>query len=123
MPAHILVVDDQEDVLNTLMKFLSVSGYEPVGLLDFREAKEYIDQTPPDVLVTDVRLGTYNGLQLAIRLRLARPTAGIVVLSAWDDPLLRQEAAVVGAVYELKPLTKEQLLKAIAEVMPSTASA
>ncbi|MGE3842097.1 MAG: response regulator [Vicinamibacterales bacterium] len=121
MPAHILIVDDQEDVLNTLVRFLTVSGYQPVGLLDFREAKDYIDQTPPDVLVTDVRLGSYNGLQLAIHLRAARANAGIVVLSAWDDPNLRQEAAAVGATYELKPLTKEQLVKAVTSVLPSAA--
>jgi len=122
MPAHILVVDDQEDVLNTLVRFLTVSGYQPVGLLDFREAKDYIDQTPPDVLVTDVRLGSFNGLQLAIHLRAAKANAGIVVLSAWDDPNLRQEAAAVGATYELKPLTKDQLVKAVTSVLPSAAS-
>lgn len=122
MPAHILVVDDQEDVLNTLVRFLTVAGYQPIGLLDFREAKDYVDQTPPDVLITDVRLGGYNGLQLAIHLRAARANAGIVVLSAWDDPILRQEASAVGAIYELKPLTKEQLVKAVTAVMPSTAS-
>lgn len=122
MPAHILVVDDQEDVLNTLVRFLTLSGYQPVGLLDFREAKDYIDQTPPDVLVTDVRLGSFNGLQLAIHLRAAKANAGIVVLSAWDDPNLRQEAAAVGATYELKPLTKDQLVKAVTSVLPSAAS-
>jgi DNA-binding response OmpR family regulator len=107
------VVDDQEDVLNTLMRFLSAAEYATVGTTRFEEAKRYIDQSPPDVLVTDVRLGPDNGLHLALRMRAANPAASIVVLSAWDDVLLRQEAAAVGAQYHTKPLGKQQLIEAI----------
>jgi DNA-binding response OmpR family regulator len=120
MGMRVLVVDDQEDVLNTLMRFLSLGGHEPVGLTRFADAKQYIEHTPPDALVTDVRLGAFNGLQLALHLRIAQPTAPIVVLSAWDDTLLRQEAETMGAQYHLKPLSKDQLLEAIgsAQVKP-----
>jgi DNA-binding response OmpR family regulator len=113
MSVRVLVVDDQEDVLNTLLRFLSVGGFTPVGLTRFDDAKRHIDEHQPDILVTDVRLGPYNGLQLAFRLRAARPTAGIVVLSAWDDALLRQEAERLRASYHMKPLSKDQLLTAV----------
>jgi DNA-binding response OmpR family regulator len=120
MAVRVLVVDDQEDVLNTLLRFLTLGGYDPVGLTQFDEAKRYIDEIGPDVLVTDVRLGAFNGLQLALRLRAARPEAAIVVLSAWDDPLLRQEAERIGARYLMKPLKREQLLSAIAAARGDT---
>jgi DNA-binding response OmpR family regulator len=114
MPPRVLVVDDQEDVLNTLVRFLSMGGYDVVGLSEFEDAKGFIDRTPPDILVTDVRLGAFNGLQLALHMRAARADTPIVVLSAWDDALLRQEATGLGAVYCLKPLKRDQLLDAVA---------
>jgi DNA-binding response OmpR family regulator len=115
MPARVLVVDDQEDVLETLTRFLTLGGYDPVGLTDFEQARRYIDESRPEILVTDVRLGPYNGLQLALKMRELDPEAGIVVLSAWDDPLLREQAVGIGALYHMKPLNKRQLLSAVAE--------
>ena len=122
MARRVLVVDDQEDVLNTLMRFLTLGGYEPTGVSDFDAAKRCIDETRPDILVTDVRLGAFNGLQLALYMRAAQASAAIVVLSAWDDPLLREEAARIGAQYFTKPLNKQTLLNAL-EAAQSSISA
>jgi DNA-binding response OmpR family regulator len=122
MAARVLVVDDQEDVLATLMRFLTLGGYDPVGLTDFEHARRYIDEFRPDILVTDVRLGAFNGLQLALQMRDRRPSAGIVVLSAWDDSLLREEATSMGAAYHMKPLNKRQLLTAVAEAQARVSS-
>lgn len=122
MPLRVLVVDDQEDVMHTLTRFLSLGGYDAVGLSQFDAAKRYIDESPPDVLITDVRLGPFNGLQLALRLRAASPTAAIVVLSAWDDQLLRQEAEGIRARYHMKPINKEQLLQAVSSAQLAATS-
>lgn len=113
MPLRVLVVDDQEDVLNTLTRFLALGGHDAVGQTRFEDAKRYIDEHRPEALVTDVRLGPFNGLQLALRLRALCPTAAIVVLSAWDDALLRQEAETIRARYHMKPINKDQLLAAL----------
>jgi DNA-binding response OmpR family regulator len=120
MAPRVLVVDDQADVLNTLLRFLTIGGYDPIGVTDFEAAKHYIDRTPPDILVTDVRLGPFNGLQLALHMRSARPDATIVVLSAWDDAALRHEAVIIGAQYLMKPLNKDQLLSAVRAAGPAS---
>src|SRR5512139_2099498 len=103
MPPRVLVVDDEPDVLNTLLRFLAFGSYESVGLTQFEEAKAHIDSAAPDILITDVRLGAYNGLHLALHMRNVRPDAVVVVLSAWDDPALRHEATTMGAHYHTKP--------------------
>jgi two-component system response regulator MprA len=123
MSARVLIVDDQPDVLHTLMRFLAVGGYDPIGTTDFNEAKEFIEAQRPDALVTDVRLGAYNGLQLALHMRAVRPDAGIIVLSAWDDPLLRQEAVSIGAQYHMKPIARDRLMGALREVIGEPQSA
>src|SRR5205807_1677792 len=67
----------------------------------------------PEVVIVDVRLGEFNGLQLALMARRCRPEARIVVISGWDDPVLKNHAAECGAVYLVKPFTSSELLAAI----------
>ena len=64
----------------------------------------------------DVRLGTYNGLQL-IHFSNSPGTQWLVV-SGFDDPVLRQEAATLGAHFLTKPLDLEKLR----ELLPSRAA-
>lgn len=111
MPApRILVVDDEPAILDMLAWGLRRGGYEVVAVARFEDAKRYITEAPPDALVTDVRLGPFNGLQLALLLRAALPNAPIVVLSGFDDPTLRKETERMGGVYFTKPVTSETLI-------------
>ncbi len=110
MPKRVLIVDDEPDVLETLAEMVSAGGYDVVTRASFDEAKRYLTHEPPDILVTDVRLGAFNGLQLAVLMRSLRPTNPIVVLSAFDDPTLREEAAHCQATYLTKPVSKKELL-------------
>jgi DNA-binding response OmpR family regulator len=114
MPKRVLIVDDDPDVLETLAAMVSSGGYEVVTSSDFEAAKRYITDSPPDILITDVRLGAYNGLQLAVLMRGACAQCPIVVLSAFDDPTLRAEASHVSAIYLAKPVSKKELLVCIA---------
>jgi DNA-binding response OmpR family regulator len=111
---RVLVVDDQPDVLRTLAHLVASGGYQVDTRLRFDEARHYIDVTPPDLLVVDVRLGAYNGLQLALHMRNARPDAPIVVLSAYDDPMIRKETERIGARWLSKPISRKALLDCLA---------
>lgn len=113
MSVRVLVVDDQPEVMRALVQFLVLDGYDVIGETEFESARRFIDESPPDVLVTDVRLGAYNGLQLVLHMRMVRPDAPIVVLSAWDDVMLRQEAGRLGAQYRTKPISRSELREAI----------
>lgn len=111
MPAHrILVVDDEPAVLDMLAWGLRRAGYEVVTVARFEDAKRYISDDPLDALITDVRLGAFNGLQLALLMRDAHPSAPIVVLSGFDDPTLRKETERIDGVYLTKPVSSETLV-------------
>jgi CheY-like chemotaxis protein len=112
--ARVLVVDDHPEVLRTIASLVESGGYEVVTRSRFEEARRFIDETPPDMLVTDVRLGAFNGLQLVLHMRQARPEGAIVVLSAWDDKVIRHEAERAGARFLAKPVTRQDLLLALA---------
>ena len=109
----VLIVDDQPDVARTLSQLVASGGYDVITATRFDEARHLIDQTPPDILVTDVRLGAFNGLQLVLHMRSVSADAPIVVLSAFDDPMIRQDAERAGAMWLTKPVTRRQLLECL----------
>lgn len=114
MSKRVLIVDDEPDVLETLAELVVAGGYDVVTRDSFEDARRDITNEPPDILVTDVRLGPFNGIQLAVLMRSMRPDAPIIVLSAYDDPTLRVEAAHCQASYLTKPVSRKELLVSLA---------
>jgi len=110
---QVLVVDDDRAVLGLVEHWLAAAGFSVVTRDRFETAKEYLSANTPDVLLTDVRLGAFNGLQLVILAKELGPQTTTVVMSAYDDPALRKEAQACGAAYITKPFTLEQVLAAV----------
>ena len=109
MPS-LLLVDDDLALLNALSRFLTDAGYHVVPCNTFEDAKREISTFHPDIVITDVRLGAFNGLQLALLARDVRPDARLVVFSGFDDPVLKEEARRLGARYLVKPVSGHALL-------------
>ena len=113
---RIMVVDDDSNVLSMLVNLLKAWGYEPLPFARYEDARAFLASEAPDAMVVDVRLGTYNGLQLAHLAKVDRPDMAVVAVSGYDDPVLRAAAAEVGAAYILKPL---ELLRLRAHLAPA----
>jgi hypothetical protein len=69
MSKRVLIVDDEPDVLETLAELVSAGGYDVITRGSFEEARKAITDDPPDILVTDVRLGPFNADHRAVGLR------------------------------------------------------
>jgi two-component system response regulator PilR (NtrC family) len=106
----ILVVDDDPSLLEALERSFLEAGQDVRASSNFEEARRVLQTTRFDALITDVRLGAFNGLQLAVIGRDTYPDIRLIVFSGFDDPVLRTEAEHVGATYIVKPVTGEQLL-------------
>jgi two-component system response regulator RegA len=111
----IVLVDDDPAVAAAFRAMLESHGIDVTTWSSFESAKQHIEQHPPDVLITDVRLGAFNGLQLAIIVKARRPNARVLVISGFDDPVLRAEAHRVGAVFQLKPISGTDLVDFVEE--------
>jgi DNA-binding response OmpR family regulator len=107
------VVDDDKFVAALVASWLSKAGYDVKTSGSFAEAKEQILAQSPPILIVDVRLEGFNGIHLAILARELNPDTRIIVLSGYDDPVLRRDAVALGATYLVKPLKSEDLLEAI----------
>ena len=114
MTLRVLIVDDEPDVVEFLSDTLRAAGYVTASAATFEEGKRLLATMPPDVLIADVRLGHFNGLQLVV----IRPgsTAAIVVSGFWDRTL-EEEARRNGAAYLLKPVAGDQLTEAVRQAL------
>lgn len=110
MPARILVVDDDEGYLAGMNELLQLLGYEPVLARTFGEGQRALRNEAPDLLIADVRLGPFNGLQLLAMGQVRVPT---IVVSGFDDPVLHADARAFGADYLVKPVSVAALVALI----------
>jgi len=119
--ARVLVVDDEPMVLDALRKILAAAGYVTLGATSFEDGRRLLLAPPaPDVVVTDVRLGRYNGLQLVV----LRPQAtAAIVISGHQDDVIEAEARIHGAVYLQKPLVNPTLVETVARLIAERSAA
>jgi DNA-binding NtrC family response regulator len=120
MKRRILVVDDADPVRRMLTELLETSGYEVLSAATFEEGKKLADSGNPDLLLIDVRLGDYNGLQLAVRERVNHPGRPVIVMTGHSDPVLEAEARRQGAEFVEKPLHLARLIELIDRMTPAT---
>ena len=111
----ILIVDDDPSLLEALERSFLEAGQDVVAYDSFEEARRVLQTTRFDALITDVRLGAFNGLQLDVIGRDTYPDIRLIVFSGFDDPVLRTEAEHVGATYMVKPVTGAKLLEVLNE--------
>jgi DNA-binding NtrC family response regulator len=109
-PLRILIVDDDTALLEVLQRAFQNAGAHVVAHSTFEGARRALHDGTFDALLTDVRLGAFNGLQLAVISRDAHPDIRVIVFSGFDDPVLRSEAERVRAIYVVKPVSTETLL-------------
>ena len=113
---QILVVAPDATLAQTLMEWLRDACDRLVLVDAFASAKAQLN-AGPDLLITEARLGDYNGLHLALRAR----AAGIpsIVLGK-PDRVSEREASKLGATYlPLTRLRAGELLSLVATLVPA----
>jgi DNA-binding NtrC family response regulator len=109
----VLVVDSDPSDLSNTARLLKDAGYRVATATAFDEAKQVLASESPDLLITELRLGPYNGLHLILRSRTDHPAMAAIVVSRYPDPVLEAEAHRQNAGYLLSPVADGDLLHAI----------
>ncbi len=110
MRARILVVDDDEAYLAGVKEWLEGAGFEAIIANTFEAGKRALRDLSPDLLLVDVRLGAFNGFQLLSTGQVQIPA---IVVTGFDDLVLRADADAFGATYVVKPVSPAALLELI----------
>jgi CheY-like chemotaxis protein len=109
-PSRILLVDDDSATRVGLAELLTDAGYETRAVATFEEGLRALRTETPDLLIADVRLGAFNGLQLLVS---SPRTVPAIIITGFADPVLESDARQHGAEYVLKPVTPSVLLEMV----------
>lgn len=120
--SRILVVDDEEDVLETLRVLLKSEGHKVLPVSEGLAAMELIQSLETmDLLVVDLRMAPVDGMELIRVARQVRPDMGVVVVSAYLDEGNIQKVIDLGCkVYVKKPFDVNEILDAVREELIRT---
>jgi DNA-binding NtrC family response regulator len=105
----VLVVDPSVERVRETVAFLQAAGYSAIGATSFDAARNLL-ATPPDVLISELRLRSFNGLHLVLHGRLLKPDMVAIVVADNLDAFLAAEAARRGVAYLVRPLDSGALL-------------
>lgn len=116
----IVLVDDEQLIIHHLIKIISSFDipHEIVGTANSsRQALTIIRDTQPNLVITDIRMGASNGLDLCSTLRVNMPHTKIIILSGFDDFAYAQKALQYNVFnYLLKPINEKELYEQLAQV-------
>ena len=120
MRARVVIADDDDDVRQLLKLYLGDAGYDVVevangALLHDIVAASYVSPgEPPDLIITDIRMPGYTGLEVLADLRRVDWALPVVLISGYDNPGSYDEAARLGAAAFLrKPIDRMNLLNIV----------
>ncbi len=108
---HVLIVDDDPDVLDALCDALKHEGYSVRGARDGIEALESIEERRPDLVITDLMMPTMTGWELlgALHDDPELSTIPTLIITAARAPVAPKASA---GIFN-KPLDLDGLLRAI----------
>jgi len=95
-PVHVLVVAPTPAVAETVTSRLVDLRVNVTLVTSFQAARQGLRESTPDLLISEVRLGEFNGLHLALR---ARSQGVRAIMVGENDQVTRREAASLGADY------------------------
>jgi len=110
----IYIIDDEVITVRRLVQALTRDGYDVEGFVTAAEAMSRMAEQAPDVLVTDVRLGDADGVDLLPQVAGLAPHAMVILITGYASIDQAVKAVKSGAFnYLAKPFRLEELREAI----------
>jgi DNA-binding NtrC family response regulator len=120
--AKVLLVDDEVGLLAMTLRWLVEDKLEVVACHSVEAARTIMDAWRPDVLITDVRVAGSNGIYLAVLAAQRVPPVPAIVMSGFDDPVLKQEVRDLNGAFILKPLHRQHLVNEVRRALPDSSA-
>jgi DNA-binding NtrC family response regulator len=113
-PARILVVDDDSSLALFIVEILAEAGHDPSVVASGQGAMEKVEQSPWDLVVTDLRMPGMSGLELIQLLKHYDPRIAVLAITAYGSIETAVQAIRAGAAdYITKPFEPDALLLAV----------
>ena len=123
----ILVIDDDDDVRDTVCELLQMAGYEVAAAPNGRVGLQMLSERAADVVITDLFMPEMEGIETIVAVRASRPWVPIIAMSGggkWDTVQSLKTAHQLGAMETLpKPITFDALMRALRSALGEDAPA
>lgn len=108
---RVLLVDDEEDFLSTLVKRLKKRSLDVLAARNGTTAVKIVSTEPVDVVVLDFKMPDMDGLETLKQIKSIRPSAEVIMLTGHADVEVALDGMEMGAFdYLLKPADIDELL-------------
>jgi FixJ family two-component response regulator len=119
---EICVIDDDPSVLRSLAHLLDSDGFAAHMFDTAEEFLAHAGRQPVTLAVLDVWMPGMSGLDLQEQLRTFSPKTRVIIITARDEPAIRDAAMDGGAfAFLIKPFDDEKFLALVRSVMRPTA--
>jgi two-component system alkaline phosphatase synthesis response regulator PhoP len=119
-PAHILIIEDEENLANTIALNLQLENHKTTIQTSGKEALDFVNQsaTELDLILLDVMLPGINGFDLCRKFKLNHPKLPVIFITAKNQSSDKIAGLKLGADdYIVKPFELEELLLRIANII------
>jgi DNA-binding response OmpR family regulator len=116
LPARILTVDDEPDLIDLIRYHLELAGHEVITAASGWEALAHISRGRPDLVLLDLMLPDLDGFGVCEILRRDPVTATlpVIIISAWASGDSRNLGLELGALdYITKPFNPQEMLRRV----------
>jgi DNA-binding response OmpR family regulator len=117
LPYRVLVLDDDEHALSGIVELLRDAGHHVTGASTYDAGKRLLAVSPFDLLVSDVRLRSFNGLHLVMQTRTDHPEIAVIIITGYDDPMIDMEAHRYHAQLVRKPIRPAEFMRTVNEAL------
>lgn len=115
---RVLVVEDEIPILTGIRDNLEMEGYEVATALDGEAALAMIEKFKPDLIVLDIMLPKMDGFEICRRLKEAKSSAAVLIVSARKEETDKIQGLDLGADdYVTKPFSVMEFLARIKAVL------
>ena len=115
---NILIIEDDAAFCQMLQKFLTKQGYSVQSSYNAPDAKTKYQSTHFDLVLTDLRLPDYDGIQLLVDIKKASPKTAVVMMTGYAEVGTAVAAMKKGAFdYISKPFTPDEMLLVISKAL------
>lgn len=116
---NVLIVDDEEDFLETLVKRMEQRKIDAAGVRSGEEALELMKKKSYDVVILDVKMpGGMDGIETLREMKKIQPLTEVILLTGHASVETSIEGMKLGAFdYVLKPVKLEDLLSKVADAI------
>ena len=122
---HILLIDDEEQIIDIERRILENLGYEVTPKTDSEEALAEFSARPDrfDLVITDMTMPKITGDRLARRLMDIKPQIPVILCTGFNEAITEEKALAMGIdKFVMKPIVKNELANTIRTVLDNPKS-